>query len=89
MHPQVKCSREHFGIDFLLFLLLLLDFKLDSLHLVADSCEKKTVSIKSSISRSIEHIWLCTVCTKYIFTYIISGANVSTLVYFVCPSAHC
>ncbi len=37
----VKCSRKHFRIDFLFFLLLLLDFKLDSLHLIADSCQKE------------------------------------------------
>lgn len=47
----IALLREHFGIDLLLFLLLLLDFQLHSLHLVDDSCwmeEKKTLWISST-----------------------------------------
>lgn len=47
LHHHVKCSRKHFGIDLLLFLLLLLDFKLDSLHLIANSCHEKKQSFYS------------------------------------------
>ena len=48
---------EHFGIDLLLFLLLLLDFQLHSLHLVDDSCrmeEKKEEKKKHWISSTCE-----------------------------------